>query len=173
MISHIFCRRPKTYGTPCTDASRLGLGFVPLQQDPVSGHRHIIQCGSRSLTGPESRYAVCELEGLAILYAINKCRHYLLGMDTFTVITDHKPLKGVFQKDLPDVENVRLRRYREKLTEYNFQIEWREGKLNEIADALSQAPVFPHLKQIQLILLMFVMLWLPGISNPLTPSWIH
>ena len=94
-------------------------------------------------------------------------------MDTFKVITDHKPLKGVFQKDLPDVENVRLRRYREKLTEYNFQIEWREGKLNEIADALSQAPVFPHLKQIQLILLMFVMLWLPGISNPLTPSWIH
>ena len=64
-------------------------------------------------------------------------------MDTFKVITDHKPLKGVFQKDLPDVENVRLRRYRKKLTEYNFQIEWREGKLNEIADALSRAPVFP------------------------------
>ena len=126
-----------------TDASRKGLGFVLLQQDPKTGNRHLIQCGSRSLSSPESRYAVCELEGLAILYGIEKCRHYLLGMENFTVVTDHKPLKGVFAKDLPDVQNVRLRRYRERLTGYTFKIEWREGKTNEIADALSRAPVFP------------------------------
>ena len=126
-----------------TDASRIGLGFALLQVDPMSGNRHLIQCGSRSLTGPESRYAVCELEGLAILYAITKCRHYLLGMDHFTVVTDHKPLKGVFAKDLSDIENARLRKYREKLTGYNFSLSWREGKTNEIADALSRAPVFP------------------------------
>ena len=47
------------------------------------------------------------------------------------------------KKEIPDVENVRLRRYRERLTGYTFQIEWREGKTNEIADALSRAPVFP------------------------------
>ena len=99
-----------------TDASRIGLGFALLQVDPMTGNRHLIQCGSRSLTGPESRYAVCELEGLAILYAITKCRHYLLGMDHFTVVTDHKPLKGVFAKELSDIENARLRKYREKLT---------------------------------------------------------
>ena len=93
-----------------TDASRKGLGFVLLQQDPKTGNRHLIQCGSRSLSSPESRYAVCELEGLAILYGIEKCRHYLLGMENFTVVTDHKPLKGVFAKDLPDFQNVRLRR---------------------------------------------------------------
>ena len=44
---------------------------------------------------------------------------------------------------MPDVQNVRLRRYRERLTGYTFKIEWREGKTNEIADALSRAPVFP------------------------------
>ena len=126
-----------------TDASRIGLGFALLQVDPMTGNRHLIQCGSRSLTGPESRYAVCELEGLAILYAITKCRHYLLGMDHFTVVTDHKPLKGVFAKELSDIENARLRKYREKLTGYNFSLSWREGKTNEIADALSRAPVFP------------------------------
>ena len=64
-------------------------------------------------------------------------------MDHFTVITDHKPLKGVFAKELPDIENTRLRRYRESLTGYNFDITWREGKTNHIADALSRAPVFP------------------------------
>ena len=111
--------------------------------DPVRNNRHLIQCGSRSLTSPETRYAVCELEGLSILYAITKCRHYLLGMDHFTVVTDHKPLKGVFAKELPDIENARLRRYRERLTGYNFDISWREGKTNQIADALSRAPVFP------------------------------
>ena len=111
--------------------------------DPLTNNRHLIQCGSRSLTSPETRYAVCELEGLAILYGITKCRHYLLGMDLFTVVTDHKPLKGVFAKELPDVENARLRRYRERLTGYNFELSWREGKTNQIADALSRAPVFP------------------------------
>ena len=126
-----------------TDASRIGLGFALLQVDPVTNNRHLIQCGSRSLTSPETRYAVCELEGLSILYAITKCRHYLLGMDHFTVVTDHKPLKGVFAKELPDIENARLRRYRERLTGYNFDISWREGKTNQIADALSRAPVFP------------------------------
>ena len=126
-----------------TDASRIGLGFVLLQQDPLTGNKHLIQCGSRSLNDAETRYAVCELEGLAISYAVTKCRHYLLGMQQFTVVTDHKPLKGVFTKDIPDIQNARLRKYRENLQEYNFQIEWREGKLNEIADALSRAPVFP------------------------------
>ena len=126
-----------------TDASRIGLGFALLQVDPLTGNRHLIQCGSRSLTGPESRYAVCELEGLSILYGITKCRHYLLGMDHFTVVTDHKPLKGVFAKELSDIENARLRRYRERLTGYNFDLSWREGKTNHIADALSRAPVFP------------------------------
>ena len=126
-----------------TDASRIGLGFILLQADPLTGNRHLIQCGSRSLTGPETRYAVCELEGLAILYGITKCRHYLLGMDTFTVVTDHKPLKGVFGKGLHEIENARLRRYRERLTGYNFNLSWCEGKTNFIADALSRSPVFP------------------------------
>ena len=134
---------PKHKTELVTDASRQGLGFVLRQQDPTTGHYHLVQCGSRSLSSPESRYAVCELEGLAIVYAVNKCRHYLLGMENFRVVTDHKPLKGVFSKALPDVENARLRRYRERLTEFTFDIEWREGKSNEIADALSRAPVFP------------------------------
>ena len=126
-----------------TDASRIGLGFALLQVDPITGNRQLVQCGSRSLTGPESRWAVCELEILAIFYAITKCRHYLLGMEHFTVITDHKPLKGVFRKELCDIENTRLRRYRERLTGYSFDIVWREGKTNQIADALSRAPIFP------------------------------
>ena len=59
------------------------------------------------------------------------------------MLTDHKPLKGVFAKELPDIDNIRLLRYRERLTGYNFDISWREGKTNQISDALSRSPVFP------------------------------
>ena len=133
-----------------TDASRSGLGFALMQRDPDAKpderEWHLIQCGSRTTSGAESRYAVCELEGLGISFAVEKCRHYLLGMKHFEVITDHKSLKGVFAKCLADVQNARLRRYREKLQEYNFTVNWRAGKFNDVADCLSRYPLSgePH-----------------------------
>ena len=129
-----------------TDASRSGLGFALMQLDPSTKRWHFIQCGSRTTSGAESRYAVCELEGLGIAFAVEKCRHYLLGMKWFEVITDHKSLKGVFKKCLSDVQNARLRRYRERLQEYNFTVDWRPGKFNDVADCLSRYPLSgePH-----------------------------
>ena len=46
---------------------------------------------------------------LAIQWAMSKCNHYLQGMQSFTVITDHKPLLGIFSKDLADIDNNRLK----------------------------------------------------------------
>ena len=48
-----------------TDASHQGLGFI-LQQQDNSGTWSLIQAGSRFLTDAESRYAIIELEMLAI-----------------------------------------------------------------------------------------------------------
>ena len=124
-----------------TDASRVGLGFVLQQRDPSTMEWHMVSCGSRKLTDVEGRWAVCELEGLGILFAVQKCRFFVLGMH-FTVITDHAPLRGIWRKDLIDVENPRLRRIREKLSEYNFELIWIEGHRNRVADALSRAPVW-------------------------------
>ena len=62
-----------------TDASRIGLGFILRQFDENAERWRLIQCGSRALSDTESRYAVCELEGLSILFALRKCRHYLIG----------------------------------------------------------------------------------------------
>ena len=100
-----------------TDASRLkGLGYALIQRDDNDQVR-LIQCGSRSLIPAETRYAVVELECLAIQWAVQKCRHFLKGMSTFRVITDHRPLVGVFQKPLHDIENARIQKYREKLAD--------------------------------------------------------
>ena len=133
---------PSLPTTLLTDASRLkGLGFA-LMQTTSDGTTRLIQCGSRYLSDAETRYAVCELEALAIQWAINRCRLYLLGA-RFTVVTDHKPLLGIFKGTrLDSVENPRLQRILQKVAGYTFEIKWVPGNTHQIADALSRAPVF-------------------------------
>ena len=99
-----------------TDASRLnGLGYALLQDHGASGMR-LIQCGSRFLTGCESRYSTIELELLAVVWASAKCRMYLLGLQHFSVVTDHRPLIPILNTyTLDAVENARLQRMKEKV----------------------------------------------------------
>ena len=133
---------PNLHTIILTDASKLhGIGFALMQEDE-NGNRHLIQCGSRSLTSAESNYAVIELECLAIYFGIKKCYHYLIGLNNFKVITDHRPLVGIFGKKLEEIENSRLLRIRLKLLDYNFELQYIPGKLNQIADALSRFPVW-------------------------------
>ena len=124
-----------------TDASRSGLGFALIQLNE-DGRKSLVTCGSRSLSDPESRYAVIELECLAVRWAVEKCRHFLAGAKHFQVTTDHRPLVGAFNKTLDDVANARIQRWREWLASYTFDVVWVPGKTHEIADALSRAPVF-------------------------------
>ena len=125
-----------------TDASRQhGLGYALCQTLPT-GQLVIITCGSKSLTPTQQRYATIELECLAIMWAMNKCDFYLKGLPKFSVLTDHKPLVGIFQKTLYDLSNPRLRRMREKMSGYTFSVEWVAGKTHFIADALSRALLF-------------------------------
>ena len=84
-----------------------------------------------------------ELECLGISYALRKTDYYLRGQNNVTVLTDHKPLVGIFNKPLQEVENPWLLRLREKLSAYIFQVEWMTGKHNLMANALSRAPYFP------------------------------
>lgn len=126
-----------------TDASRLhGLGYALIQRDRMSNPR-LIQCGSCSLTTAQQNYATVELECSAIQWAINKCYFYLRGLPGFKVITDHRPLVGIFDKPLSSLANARLQRMRENLVAYSFTVEWSAGKTHLIADALSRAPYFP------------------------------
>ena len=99
-----------------TDASRLyGIGYC-LVQKTAAGQLSLIQCGSCSLTGTQQRYATIELECMAIQWAVQKCDFYLRGLPNFDIWTDHKPLVGIFDKCLHQLDNPRLTRMREKLT---------------------------------------------------------
>ena len=142
---------PKLKTALLTDASRLhGIGFALIQYDQNDKLR-VIECNSMGLNDAQRNYATIELECLAIQWAISKCAYYLRGMPNFKCITDHKPLVGVFKKALQDIDNLRLARMREKLVDFNFTVEWKEGKTHLIADALSRAPASPPMSQINTI----------------------
>ena len=102
-----------------TDASRLhGLGFA--MGHYMNGRFKLVSCGSKALTPTQQRYATIKLECLAVHFAVTKRSFYLKGLPYFTVATDHKPLEGVFKKDLFEVNNPRLQRIRERLPPYTF-----------------------------------------------------
>ena len=61
---------------------------------------------------------------------------YFKGAPSLNVVTDHKPLKGIFKIALFDIGNPRLHRIREKLLEYDFTITLVPGKSHLIADGL-------------------------------------
>ncbi len=99
-------------------------------------------CGSRFITDTESRYAMIELELLAVVWAVTiKCKMYLQGLK-FKLVIDHKPLIPILNSFTLDmVDNPRLRRLKEKLTFYRFDTVWKRGKEHCIPDALSRAPI--------------------------------
>ena len=130
----------------CTDASRQGLGFILQQKQGDTWE--LVQAGSRFLSDTESRYAVIELELLAVTWAIQKCRIFLAGIPHFKVITDHHPLVSILNTQcLNEVENPRLQRLKARLMPYNFTAEWIKGTLNQVPDALSRYPVSDPLPQ--------------------------
>ena len=129
----------------CTDASRQGLGFILQQQSPT-GQWVLVQAGSRFLSEAESRYAVIELEMLAVAWAANKCKTFLMGLQNFQVITDHNPLIPILNSHrLDEVDNPRLQRLKTKLMAFNLTAKWCKGDTNRAPDALSRYPVWkPH-----------------------------
>lgn len=118
-----------------TDSSDYGLGAVLYQKDEDSRER-IVALISRTLRGPELRYSTTEREALAIVWAVQKLRVYLVGRE-FSVITDHKAL--VFLSRCYS-QNSRLMRWILSLQEYSFVVEYCEGKRNVLPDLLSRNP---------------------------------
>ena len=72
------------------DASSFGLGAILLQKQSDMNWRPVAY-HSRALTEVEQRYAQIEKEALAVTWACERFRDYLLGKQ-FQIQTDHKPL---------------------------------------------------------------------------------
>src|SRR5580765_527814 len=117
-----------------TDASTHGLGAV-LTQYFEDGER-VIAYASRTLNGAEKNYSATELECLAVVWGIRRMKGYLEGY-AFTVITDHQSLKWLQRLESP---TGRLARWLFEIQQYDFEVKYRRGTLNRVADALSRQP---------------------------------
>jgi hypothetical protein len=111
-----------------TDASDYGIGAVLMQQGrPIAFY-------SQSLGPKVSAQSTYHKEALAILQALKKWRHYILGSHLIIKI-DQQSLKFMMSQRLTEGNQHKLLM---KLMEFNYSIEYKKGKENRAADALSR-----------------------------------
>ncbi|XP_055645151.1 uncharacterized protein K02A2.6-like [Toxorhynchites rutilus septentrionalis] len=92
-VHHLGYYDPKDRTVLITDASGAGLGAVLVQYK--GDVPRVISYASRSLSDTEKRYPPIELEALAIVWAVERFKVYLLGI-SFILETDHRPLEVLF-----------------------------------------------------------------------------
>ena len=116
-----------------TDASKQGISAVLYQFDNQN-NQCIIALVSRCLTSYESNYSTCEIELLAIIFAVIKLRYYLIGQ-RFILKTDHKSLIFLLKTSF---HTSRLIRWTLIMQQYAYDIEHCKGNDNIIADYFSR-----------------------------------
>nr|KAG5702755.1 hypothetical protein BaRGS_003629 [Batillaria attramentaria] len=116
-----------------TDASTEGLGAVLYQHQ--DGRDRVIAYASRGLNQAERRYPAHKLEFLALKWAVTDKFHDYLYDANFVVRTDNNPLTYVLTTAKLDAAG---HRWVAQLANYNFSLEYRAGRLNRDADALSR-----------------------------------
>ena len=113
------------------DASSIALGEI-LAHPCARDIDHPIAFASRNLSTSEMNYTTTKREGLAMVYALQKFRHYLLG-GHFKMFTDHSALKYLVNKP---VLGGRICIWLLLFQEYDFEIVVKLGRMNKELDHL-------------------------------------
>ena len=109
------------------DVSPVGVGAV-LSHIMKDGSEKAIYFASRALSTAERNYAVIEREGLIVIFGVSKFHKYIYGRE-FTIITDYKPLLGLFKEDLAisPTGSARVQRWALVLASYHYQLVYKPG----------------------------------------------
>jgi len=93
---------------------------------------------SRSLSNCEKKHPSIEKEAYAIVEALRKWRHFLIGRQ-FKLITDQEAVSFMFNlKHSSKIKNDKIIRWRLELSCFSFDIQYRPGKENTVADTFSR-----------------------------------
>ncbi|KAL7281329.1 hypothetical protein ACG7TL_004638 [Trametes sanguinea] len=124
--------RPLTVETDASDYTIAGI--LSITSD--SGELHPVAFHSRTLSGAELNDDTHDKELLAIFKCFKTWRHYLEGSATpIDVVTDHKNLEYFATTK---ILTRRQARWSEFLSQFNFVIRFRPGKLGAKPDALTR-----------------------------------
>ncbi|PNX92970.1 Ty3/gypsy retrotransposon protein, partial [Trifolium pratense] len=116
-----------------TDASGIAMGAVLMQDS------HPIAFFSKPFCQRLQKASTYVRELHAITTAVKKWRQYLLG-HKFIIFTDHQSLKELLTQIIQTPEQ---QIYLAKLMGYDYTIQYKTGKTNVVADALSRLPETP------------------------------
>lgn len=123
------------------DTSARGIG-ASLHQVQDDGKSRPVLFLSRTLNSAEKNYYATELETLGLVWALDKCSHYL-DHSRIKVITDHTAIRDAFSPSARLPRNSRrLTKWQLFLAKYSDRIDiiHRPGKSHVNADALSRLP---------------------------------
>ena len=117
-----------------TDASNQAIGAVLLQES--NGLLHPVAYASRPLSKAERNYITMDKELLGVVWASRYFKNYIFGKK-IVFFTDHKPL--VTMRDLKD-KTGRTAKLFFKLECLNYELRYKKGEENVMADFLSRIP---------------------------------
>lgn len=93
---------------------------------------------SKTLSHSEQNHSAVEKEALAIVEALKKWRHFLIGRH-FKLITDQRSVSFMFDtKHSSKIKNEKIQRWRLELSCYSYDIVYRPGNENIVADTFSR-----------------------------------
>ena len=116
------------------DAHRSGLSAI-LMQGETPDEAKPVACASRSTTNVEQRYPQLDLEALAVDFGLRRFRYYCAGGPPVTIITDHKPLLGIFGNTRKG--SIRSDRIKLRHQDIRYELYWDKGSRNP-ADYMSR-----------------------------------
>ena len=138
-LAHYNSNLPNTI---TTDASTKGLGAT-LWQEQHNGELKPIAFASRFLSDTEKKYAINELELLAVVWGLEHFRLYIYGKP-IKLLTDHQALEPLIKRNRSNkTYSARLTRWLDRLAHFTINVNHIAGKHLALTDYLSRNPNAP------------------------------